>query len=124
MEWTVEYAAGEFGINPRTLTKNLKQNGSEPSFKSTGRFSTAQIASAVFGAKHLADLRLKNADAEAAEMRNLEAKGKLVDIDKFLAATEPIMASLKQRIMNLPIADPLKDDICSAAADLFKNARQ
>ena len=60
--WGLEKAAAEFGINPRTLSKRLKQYSIE-----CGRdkmFSTKQICAAIFGDIDGERLRLTKEQAD------------------------------------------------------------
>src|SRR5688572_13697570 len=82
--WTQEHASAEFAINPRTLGARLKQSGAKPDEQ--GRWTTIQIATAVYGSLELERIRKTRAEAAGNEMANRVAAGELVDISDFVAA--------------------------------------
>ena len=68
VHWTLESASNEFGVDRMTLTRMLKENGVEPSFKDGG-FSTRDIIRAMFPAgdkKEYEQIRLISEQADIA----------------------------------------------------------
>lgn len=99
IRWTIERAASEFGINPRTLSKRLKTSSAIKG--SDGMFSTMQIAAAVFGDYESERTRLTKAQADLAELKLGEEERRLIPREAVLFAWEQIIVGFRQKILNL-----------------------
>ena len=84
IRWTIEHAASEFGINPRTLSGGLRRASLEPGEDS--RFSTAQICSAIFG------------DKEAEEILKIREEREILQIKKGKLLNELLPAEAVERV--------------------------
>ena len=100
IRWTVELAASEFPINPRTLSKRIKSQSLDPG--PDGKWSTGQICSAVFGDYESHRSRKMAADADMAERESLKQQGRLLDADDVMRAWESIVAPAKNRLQTIP----------------------
>lgn len=109
LAWTQERASAEFGINPRTLSARLKQTGLEPD--SAGRWSTKQIATAIFGDLEFERIRKTRAEAEEVEKRNAESDERLVDVDDFCKKYEPVVIEMKRLILSSKLSEQEKHDL-------------
>lgn len=100
VRWTIEVAAAEFDINPRTLSKRLKSVSTEPG--RDGRFSTKQICDAVFTDYEAARSRKEAALARMAEREDRKQDGELIEAEKVRRAWEHVGAQIKQRVQLIP----------------------
>lgn len=76
IRWTLEAAASEFGINPRTLSARARAAELIPGQDS--RFSTKEICRAVFGDIAGEKLRLVKEQADKTALENSQTRGELV----------------------------------------------
>ncbi len=109
LKWTLEVASSEFDINPRTLSKRMKQGGIEPAFEDR-RFSTHQICAAVFGDMDGERLRLVKAQADQAELDLAKARSVVVEADQVLRVFEDIAVAIRQVIKNSGLSDVEKQE--------------
>lgn len=120
IRWTVEWAASEFGINPRTLSARLKQNGA------TGgddlKFSTKQIATAIYGDLEREKIRLTSAEADAQERENKLAIGELIEVAEIQRRFAPIMVELVRIVRASALSDADQDALLSQLATAEKTA--
>jgi hypothetical protein len=105
IRWTVEKAASEFNINPRTLAKRIRTDGTEPG--KDGRFSTVQICAAVYGAIEAEKLRKIMIEADLLAIDKKERTRDVVPTAQVLKAWEVILVGLRQKIM---FAEKLTED--------------
>jgi hypothetical protein len=118
LAWTQERAAAEFAINPRTLAARLKQGGEKPD--EDGRWTTLQIASAVFGSLERERIRKTSAEANQVETENKVAAGRLVDVDDFARNYETVYVGMKAEIMASKLSDAEKDSLLKKLSGLHK----
>lgn len=109
LRWSVEKAAKEFGIDRRTLTKNLTAAGISAGDDS--RWTTQDMVRAIYGDKDAAELRLTVAKAEALERKNRVADGELVSVDAVLRFNERICAALRETVMALDVPKEAKEQM-------------
>lgn len=121
VRWTLEKAAPEFDINPRTLAKRVKTSGLLPG--EDGKWSTLQIHKAVSGDYEYERTRKTREEADNFALDNAQARRELVDLASLTTLTNPIMATLAQRIANLPCEAHLKDEIRRDIAKLLSVIR-
>lgn len=120
IRWTIENAAAEFGINPRTLSARLKQSGTVPG--DDERYSTKEIAAAVFGDLERERIRKTSAEADEIEKRNRERDGELVDVNEFAKEFDAAAVECVRIIESSPLGNADKDALRNALADALKRA--
>jgi hypothetical protein len=118
IRWTIEQAAAEFNMNPRTLSKRLKHADTLPG--EDGCFGTLQIAGAVFGDIEGAQLRKITAEAVDQERKNLVADGKLIDVEEFKADFAPIYVEMVRGIRSSALAEDLQDQLLANLSKLHE----
>lgn len=121
IEWTIEKASGEFGINPRTLSARLKHLGIEPCYggKVKRFYSTKQMAEAVYGDLEAERIRKTRAEADQIEIENEQSKKTLIDFGDFAAVWDARTVELKQIIETSGMAQEKIDLIMSKLADVL-----
>jgi transposase-like protein len=128
MQWSIDAAATEFGIDRRTLRKRLQQAG-----VSTGRgitYSTAQILDAMRTATdgeqldgEAAMARLNEEKADEVAMRNASARMELIHAEDLFRRFGPLMTDLVATIEASPLSDQAKDDMRGKIAAIFDRAK-
>lgn len=98
--WTVEKAATEFGIDRRTLTKRLRQESIEPG--KDGKYSTADIASTIYGDLEGERTLLTKAQRRREEIKLAKEKEQVIDAEIVRQTWESIIVPAKQKFMGLP----------------------
>lgn len=114
IRWTQEHAASEFAINPRTLSARIKQLGITPG--DDGRYSTKEMATAVFGDLEREKIRLTSAEADAQERENLLELGKLIDATEFEKDYAPIYVEMVRLVRSSKINDDEQDALLAKLA--------
>lgn len=130
-EWTIETAAAEFGINPRTLSGKIKRYGIKPD--RAGAFTTKQICEAVFGDIENEKLRLVKEQADKISIENKQSLRELVPASEFGKIVNLGLESIRATILSasnieshdrdkllLSIRDAL-DGVENAARGMAKN---
>jgi hypothetical protein len=115
LTWTQERAASEFGLNPRTLATRLKQSGAKPDEQ--GRWSTKQIATAVFGDLELERIRKTRAEADEVERRNSQTDGELVEKDEFCKKYETVYVEMVRIIRTSGLNDTEQDGLLTKLSE-------
>lgn len=100
LRWSLEQAASEFPINPRTLAKRCKALSLEPG--EDGKWSTTQICAAVFGDYESHRARKMAADADMAEDERDRQRRRLMEAEQVMRAWEGIILPAKQRLQTIP----------------------
>ena len=109
VRWTIYAAAREFGIDHKTLSRRLTKLEQSPG--ADGRFSTHQIAAAVFGDKYAEDLRKTRLQADQIDMENQERRKELVRTEDVYRFCEGAFVALREKILALPCEQQDKDDM-------------
>lgn len=109
IRWGVELAASEFGINPRTVSSRIKTTGIIPG--DDGKFSTKQIAAAVFGDIDGERLRETRAKADGLELENQRKRGEVIYVAEFVREYHSVLIGMKQIIMNSKLKEEDKNEI-------------
>jgi hypothetical protein len=99
IRWTLEVAASEFNINPRTLAKRCKTASIE--FGNDRKFSTVQICAAVFGDIEGERLRLTRAQADERELSNAAVRKELVNFSDLLSVAHRALSAMTACIMGM-----------------------
>ena len=100
IRWTVEIAAREFGLNPRTLTKRL--TASSVTAGADGRYSTAQMVSVVFGDKSAEELRETTERADKLALANAKTRRDLIELPVVESAWADIVLAARSKFTGLP----------------------
>lgn len=107
---TLSEIAEFFGVTVPAVSK-WKSNPGDPMPGRAGRFDLSKIVqwdrrqrdgSSLSDELKAADIRLKTAQAEAKELENEQARGKLVDIDEVDRWAASILIELRETLMQLP----------------------
>lgn len=109
LRWTLERAAAEFGIDRKTLAKRVTVKGIQPG--DDGKFSTKEIASAVFSDGQAAKVSLALSQKENFDLRNKKLSGALVDPKQCQELWDSAMIALRQKISDAPIPEALKTEL-------------
>lgn len=97
--WSISNAAGEFSLDPKTLSKAIRRESIEPG--EDGKFSTVQICSAIYGDIDNEKLRLVRAQADTAEMERDKMRGELLEIETVARSWEDILLGVRQKFLGL-----------------------
>lgn len=111
LRWTLEKAATEFGIHRSTLTKNLRSGDTEPG--TDGRYSTQQIASAIYNDSDSERTRLYREQADKLALANAKTRSEHVDVETVFKAYEGVFISIRGTILASNLTDVEKSDILS-----------
>lgn len=121
MNWSIDSAAQDFGVDRRTLAKRLKAAGHE-----TGRgvtFSTMTIVDALKESSEkmlmldVENARLASEKADEVAMRNARSRRELLDVAQFCRRADPIITGIVARIESSGLTNADKDAL---RADLAK----
>lgn len=114
--WTIEHAASEFGIDRRTLTKQLAAKGILPG--EDKQFSTREICEAIYDDYEKGRTRKVNEEADQIALANATARSQLADKPDLLRRFETIWADMRARILNSELSDADKDALLHDLARL------
>lgn len=117
LHWTVQAAAGEFGLDEQTLSKAIKRAGIESSF-GDGTFSTKAICRAIYSDKEAEQTRLTAANADIAEMEREEKRRNLVQVANVERVWNSTLADLRNKIAYAQIPQAIKDDLIKDLQDV------
>jgi hypothetical protein len=106
IRWSIEWAAKEFRVNPRTLRAKLSQQGILPG--EDKQYSTEQITAAIYGDLHTERLRLVRAQRERIQQQIDENSGRLVDSDRFFLEYSGIFSAIRQHVLASDLSDAEK----------------
>lgn len=109
IRWTLDKACKEFGANRNTLTRLVRVAGIEPG--NDGKFSTAQIASAIYGDKAAEDLRKTREEADKLAIHNAKQRGSLVEAEAVFRTFQGVFVSMRQTILGSELSDREKDEL-------------
>ena len=107
VRWTVEQAASEFGINPRTLSSRIKTQGIEKG--NDGKFSTLDICRAIFNDYEKERTRKITEEANGFALDNAARRGQLADKADLMSRYETIWSSMRATILNSSLTQVEKD---------------
>lgn len=109
IRWTLDKACKEFGANRNTLTRLVRVAGIEPG--SDGKFSTAQIAAAIYGDKASEDLRKVREEADKLALHNAKERAALVEAEAVFRTFQGVFISMRQTILGSELTDREKDEL-------------
>ena len=98
IRWTCEQAQAEFGADSATIMGRIRQAGTLPG--ADGKYSTRQIALAVFGDMDCERLREKRHQANLLELEERRIKGEVFTASKVVAIWETHLVALRTAIWN------------------------
>lgn len=110
VRWSLTRAATEFGCAIETLKRGLKQHALGPA-EEDGKFSTAQICTALFGDLNGEKVRLTRAQADKAETENRIAAGELIDVSAALELAQRFCFAARQVVMMSALTEAEKNRI-------------
>ena len=129
IRWTLEMAAKEFGLNPRTVSGRVRQSGITPG--EDGLFSTVDIHRALCPDVEIElnaeRLRKTKAESERIELENEKTRGTLVSVEATYKHFEHFFVALRARILASGLTEDEKDELLKdlrgiKARDLSTNA--
>jgi phage terminase Nu1 subunit (DNA packaging protein) len=81
MKWTIQKAATEFGVDPKTIRSGLARNEVAVKKGRGSSYTTRQITAAIFGDLKGERIRETRARADLLELKRKEREGVLVPMD-------------------------------------------
>jgi len=111
----MERASAEFGINPRTLSARMKQLSVLPA--DDGKYSTKEIARAVFGDLEMERIRKTSAEADQIEMENKTKAGELIDVAEFAKDYEAAALAVVRIVKSSKLTEDAQNEILQAMHD-------
>ena len=109
VRWSLLFAQSEFGVDRKTLQKRLNAEEVEPG--KDGKYSTKQIASAVFGDIQGERLRKTREEADNLALKNAELRGELVQVALVKQMVSEIILANKQTILASQLEQEGKNEI-------------
>jgi len=109
VRWSLLHAQFEFGVDRKTLQKRLNAEEVEPG--KDGKYSTKQIASAVFGDIQGERLRKTREEADNLALKNAELRGELVQVALVKQMISEIILANKQTILASQLEQEGKNEI-------------
>ena len=97
LRWNIETAAREFGVNPRTVSGRVHTAGVLPG--EDGLYSTADIASAIFGDIAGERLRLTRESADKVALDNARTRRTHVETEAVYLHFQGVYAAFRARIL-------------------------
>lgn len=108
LRWTITEAASEFPIAHNTLADRIRKGGFEPG--PDGKWSTAQICSAIFGDLRGEQTRLAKESADAKALENEKRRGVLVESEDVYRHYEGVFVTIRQKTLASSMTDEEKDE--------------
>ena len=116
VRWSVRMAAVEFGISDRTLVQRLRADDSNPG--EDGRYSTRQVARAIFCDKEIEQTRKIREEADLIAKKNAEWDRRYVAVDRVRKMGEGFVVAVRQKILASHFTPEEKDEILHDLASL------
>lgn len=98
LRWTLDNAGSEFGCDSKTLASRMKRAGISPG--KDGKFSTREIAAAVFGDIESEKFRETRHRANLLELEEQEKRRESIPTGQVVEAWSAIVIAIKQAIWN------------------------
>jgi hypothetical protein len=105
MLWTVKQAAGEFGLDERTLMRRLRECGHEIPVTRKGAkpwLTTKQVLQAAVGDLERERIRDTAASADARELENAQTRGELVLMSEVDRIFRERLGPVREAIVAIP----------------------
>ena len=109
IRWTPTQAGQEFDIDRKTIQKRLAAADIHPG--TDDKYSTKQIASAVFGDIQGERLRKTREEADNLALRNAEMRGELVSVTLVKQMVSEIILANKQTVLASQLEQETKNEI-------------
>jgi hypothetical protein len=116
--WSLSHAAGEFGIDRRTLTNRLRAAGIAPG--PDAMFTTLQICSVLYDDRFREELGKIKAERERIQLQNRQTLGQLVDVAAFEKRYAPILTGMRSVILSSELPEEAKDRILNRLAGVLR----
>jgi len=107
--WTIEAAAGDFGIDRKTLKNRIRELGLGPG--TDNKFSTQDICKAVFGDYSGERLRKLKAERELLEIELGKQRRELIPVDEVYKLLENIFLAIRSKIIGSHLSQSEQDAI-------------
>lgn len=109
LQWNIETASREFGLNPRTMAARLTAASIGPDAE--GFYSTQQIARAIFNDYESEKTRLTKAQADQSEFDLAVSRKQFVPIEPTFQAMSNLLFAIKREVEMSPLPAEQKDNI-------------
>ena len=110
LEWTPEMASREFSCSATTIIRRLNALGEKPGER--GKYTTRQIAAAIYNDIDAAKLRNAQLEGDLLELELREKNGKLVAVADVSRVWRGYMTSVRQIIKYHPaLPEDLKESL-------------
>jgi phage terminase Nu1 subunit (DNA packaging protein) len=114
VRWSLLHAQAEFGVDRKTLQKRLNAEEVEPG--KDGKYSTKQIASAVFGDIQGERLRKTREEADNLALKNAELRGELASVEAVKSIGAEFCLSMRAKILASQLEQEAKNEILADIA--------
>ena len=118
IRWTLEMAGREFGIDRKTVAGRIRQSGALPG--ADGKFTTKDIASALFGDLEFEKIRKCKAEADQIEMEMAKSRLEFIEVADFTRCYEEVLTSCVRVIRSSKLSVADQDEILLALAKLHQ----
>lgn len=109
IRWTLGVAATEFGLDRRTMAERVKTSGAVVG--EDGKFSTRQIAAAVYGDLAGEKLRKMRAEADLVEMQVREKQKTSIPMEVFSPVIDQLFGAIATVIRQSPLSEREREEI-------------
>ncbi len=117
IRWTLEMGSSEFGIDRKTITKRAKTSGIIAG--EDGKYSTSDLAAAIFGSMHGETLRKVREEADKLALQNQRERNELVEADLVIKFCNGIGVVLRQKLLASSMSTDEKDELLAEIRKLF-----
>lgn len=116
LRWTIQQASEEFNRDHKAIKRNLLSLDIHAG--DDGKFSTADMARAVFGDIDAERLRKTKEEADRIALENEKLRGNLVEVSMVKQLGETIFVGLRQKILASSMDDQEKDELLTDMSSL------
>ena len=114
---TLNAAALELGVSPKTLSQETKGKGILPG--EDGCFSVLQCVEAIYDDENRERVRLLKAQADAKELANKTANGEVVEIVPLAERMNVPLKAMLNVVLSSGLSTEAKDDLITQLRELF-----
>jgi hypothetical protein len=114
--WTLTKAGIEFGFDSKTVAARLSYAGTDPDAR--GRYTTRQIAAALYGDERAEKQRLLAEQIKHAALKNAKNEGKLIPLESAIWVAQKAAFAVRQRIMSLDLPEDERRSVLTEIASL------
>ena len=112
----LEQAAGEFGLDRKTLRKRIRQAGIEPG--QDGKFSIRQMCEVVFGDLTTERLRKTRAERELLEIELAKTRNEVIHRERLFEFLQNIFIAVKSKITSSHLSEAEQNAILNDLVSL------